>query len=101
MRDRIELQSMLEELLGNKNVYYNPPESVKMKYPAIRYSVNEIEKKTADDTAYLFEKSYKIIVIDSKSDNEIIEKLMRLPYCSHNSYYIADNLNHDVFTLYW
>lgn len=101
MRDRIELQSMLEEMLGNKNVYYNPPESVKMKYPAIRYSGNGIDRKVADDTAYLIEKSYKIIVIDSKPDNEVIEKLMSLPYCSHNAYYVADNLNHDVLILYW
>lgn len=97
---RVELQSMLETLFGSKNVYYNPPESVKMKYPAIRYSVNGLEKKSADDSAYLIEKSYKIVVIDTKPDNNIIDKLLRMPYCTHNSHYVKNNLFHDVFTLF-
>lgn len=97
---RVELQSMLETLFGSKNVYYNPPESVKMKYPAIRYSVNGLGKKSADDSAYLIEKSYKIVVIDTKPDNNVIDKLLRMPYCTHNSHYVVDNLFHDVFTLF-
>lgn len=101
MRSRIELQNLLEELFESKNVYYNPPESIKMKYPAIRYSVDRIRKKAANNTAYLIEKSYRIIVIDTKPDNEVIPKLLEIPYCTYSNNYIADNLNHDVFTLYW
>ena len=32
MASRLKLQTMLEEILGSRNVYFNPPESVKMKY---------------------------------------------------------------------
>lgn len=101
MRSRVELQNLLEELLESKNVYYNTPESIKMKYPAIRYSVDRVRKKTANSTTYLIEKSYKIIVIDPKPDNEVIGKLLELPYCVHSNNYIADNLHHDVLILYW
>lgn len=38
MGTRLELQSKLVELLGSKHVYYQPPESVKIEYPAIVYS---------------------------------------------------------------
>ena len=34
---RNDLQKLLVEVLGSKNVYFQPPESVKMKYPAIVY----------------------------------------------------------------
>ena len=46
-------------------------------------------------------KKIKIIVIDKKPDNEVINKLLELPYCSYDRQYVADNLYHDVFTLYY
>ena len=42
MADRLDLQGLLEELLESRNVYYKPPESIKMQYPAIRYSKKKI-----------------------------------------------------------
>ena len=38
MANRLDLQALLEDLLGSRNVYYQPPESVKMNYPAIVYA---------------------------------------------------------------
>lgn len=101
MASRLELQTKLEELLGNKNVYYQPPESVKIEYPAIIYSKADIDKKYADNSAYLSTKQYEIIVIDKKPDNPVIDKLLALPMCSYNRPYKSDNLNHDVLTLYY
>lgn len=101
MASRLELQSKLEELLGSKNVYYQPPESFKMEYPSIVYSKNRINKKSADDTAYLISISYEIIVIDRRPDNSVINKLLQLPMCSYDRNYKSDNLYHDVFTLYY
>ena len=101
MASRIELQEKLEELLGSSNVYYQPPASVKMEYPAIRYSRKDVDKKSADNTAYTLTNCYEIIVIDRKPDNKIIEKLLALPMCSYDRSYKADNLNHDVLTLYY
>nr|DAQ03882.1 MAG TPA: tail completion protein [Caudoviricetes sp.] len=101
MGTRLELQSKLEELLGCKHVYYQPPESVKMEYPAIRYSKKSIAVDHADDTAYLKNKSYELIVISRKPDEPVIEKLLDLPYCSFNTSYKADNLYHDSLTLYF
>lgn len=101
MGTRLELQSKLEELLGCKHVYYQPPESVKMEYPAIRYSKKSIDVDHADDTAYLKNKSYELIVISRKPDEPVIEKLLDLPYCSFNTSYKADNLYHDSLTLYF
>ena len=95
-----ELQSKLEELLESPNVYFNPPESVKMKYDAIKYKKTRIQSRYANDTLYSRMDCYEIIVISRTPEHPVIDKLLRLAYCSHNTSYRADNLYHDVFTLY-
>ena len=95
------MQTKLEELLGLKNVYYQPPESIKMEYPAIRYSKTDINTKSANDSNYIINNKYEIIVIDRRPDNPVVYKLLQLPMCSYERHYISDNLHHDVLTLYY
>ena len=101
MADRLELHSVLQELLGSSNVYYQPPESIKMQYDAIRYSKKTINSKYANDRKYSMIDCYEIIVISRLPDNPVIKKLLSLPYCSYDRHYIADNLHHDILTIYW
>lgn len=98
--DRLELHELLCELLGSRNVYFQPPESVKMKYPAIRYSRNRIENTSADNIVYKQDVSYTITVIDRDPDSEIVERVSTIPRIIYDRSYVADNLNHDVFRLY-
>lgn len=101
MASRLQLQTELEELLGSKNVYYQPPASVRMKYPAIVYSRENIENEHADDNVYMQKHFYRVIVIDEDPDSEIVSKVSKLPACRFGRHYAADNLNHDIFTLYY
>ena len=101
MADRLELHSVFQELLGSSNVYYQPPESIKMQYDAIRYSKKNIASKYANDRKYSMTDCYEVIVISRLPDNPVIKKLLSLPYCSYDRHYIADNLHHDVLTIYW
>ena len=101
MEKRIMLQNLLEKILGNRQVYFQPPESVSMSYPAIKYSRSNMNIKHADDSIYLQRVRYEIIVIDRKPNNQIVEELVKLPYCSYDRGYKANNLNHDVLTLYY
>ena len=101
MKSRLKLQSLLEELLDSKNVYYQSPNNLSMSYPAIKYSTDDIDSKKADDKTYIITKRYKVIVISPKPDNPVIEKLLSLPMCSYDRSYKADNLYHDVLTLYY
>lgn len=101
MADRLDLQSLLEELLNSRSVYYKPPESTKMEYPAIRYSKKKITTVRANDSNYLIRDCYELIVISRNPDHPVIKKLLALPYCSYDRQYIADNLYHDVFTIYY
>ena len=101
MADRLELHSVLQELLGSSNVYYQPPESIKMQYDAIRYSKKNIVSKYANDRKYSTMDCYEVTVISRLPDNPVIKKLLSLPYCSYDRHYVADNLHHDVLTIYY
>lgn len=101
MASRLNLQTELETILGSRNVYYQPPESVKMKYPAIVYSRKNIDNIFADDTVYTQNHSYELTVIDPNPDSEIVMKVSKLPACTFDRHYTTDNLNHDVFRLYY
>lgn len=101
MSNRLELQTLLENLLGSRNVYYQPPASVSMKYPAIVYSRNDILSRHAGNGVYTIKVAYTVTLIDKNPESACIEKLAALPLCSFDRHYVADNLNHDVFTLYF
>lgn len=101
MASRLKLQTELEELLGTRNVYYSPPASLKMQYPAIVYSRSDIDNAHANNSVYKQEYAYEITVIDRNPDSEIVKKVSRLPRCRFNRHYPSDNLNHDVFTIYY
>lgn len=101
MVSRLSLQTELETLLGNRNVYFQPPESVKMNYPAIRYSLSRIDRLPADNTAYQLFKAYDVTLIHPDPDNTVKDELAAFPMCRFDRHYKADNLNHYVFTLYY
>lgn len=100
-RPRTELQTFLEELLGSKNVYFQPPESFKLKYPCIIYKLASINSRKANNEKYKTEKCYMLTLIDKDPDSEFVDKLQSIRYCNYDRFYIADNLNHWSFLFYF
>jgi hypothetical protein len=101
MGDRLELQTLFENLLESRNVYFQPPESLQIKYPAIVYELNNIRSKFADGGTYLFNSEYLVTVIDKDPDSSIVVKVLTLPMCRFDRHFESDNLNHYVFVLYF
>lgn len=102
MANRIELQAIFEEILGSRNVYFQPPETVKMKYDAIRYELAAKDIKRANNRLYLFTNCYDGVVITKDPDTTIPDAILsHFEMCSFGRPYIADNLNHYPFTLYF
>ena len=101
MASRLDLQDKLEELNENRNVYFQPPSNIQMNYPAIKYEIDRIDTKFANDSSYIRNKRYTITVISKNAKPEIIDKLLGLPMCTFDRSYQSDNLNHFVFTIYW
>lgn len=101
MNRREELHEILCEALGSRNVYFQPPESIKMQYPAIVYSRDDIDNNFANNSVYMQLLAYSITVIDSDPDSEVVDRVSKLPRCQYDRHYKSDNLNHDIFTIYY
>lgn len=99
MDNRLKLQNLLEEALGSKQVYFQPPSSIRMKYPAIVYSRSNIENVSANDSVYIQRYSYQITVMDYDPDSEIVKKISMIPGIRFGNHFTSENLNHDVFTI--
>ena len=102
MDRRLQLQKIFEDLIENDNVYYQPPESLKMSYPCIRYSLSRHIDRYADNRKYINRKCYEVIVIDRNPESKIPDKILEvLPYSNLDRFYSADNLNHFAMTIYY
>lgn len=101
MAPRLDLQAVLVDLLESDSVYFQPPASVSLVYPCIVYKRDNIDVSHADNTVYANKRRYQVTVMDKDPDSEIPEKVLMLPYCSYDRNYAVDNLNHDVFNLFF
>lgn len=101
MNDQLELQAKFEEILGSRNVYFQPPASVQMKYPAIRYELKDFQTKSANNsTTYIVSTGYECTLITREPDTEYLKQIFKIPYCKFGRYYRASNLHHYTFTIY-
>ena len=100
MRTRIELQTFLEELVGSKNVYFQPPASMRIKYPCVVYSTRHVTNEFSDNDIYKQDFSYELVLIDANPESEIFEKMCKVPHFRFSNFYVSDNMNHYVFHSY-
>ena len=98
-RPRIQLHEVLKGIAPN--VYFQPPNGTKMVYPCIIYVRDMTHTQQADNRLYKDTKRYSVTVIDRNPDSPIPDQVLRLPLCSHDRFFTSDDLNHDVFTLYF
>lgn len=101
MDRRLELHQILSEIDGVKKAYFQPPESVKLEYPCIVYQLSNIDMRSANDFPYKNRDGYQVTVIDINPDSVIHRYLERCMLCRFDRFYIGDNLNHWVYTLYY
>lgn len=101
MAQRLELQALLVNILGSDNVYFQPPSTIIMKYPCIVYKRDYAKTEFANNKPYTNKKRYKITLIDINPDNDILDEVAALPMCSFDRFFTVDNLNHDVYNLFF
>jgi hypothetical protein len=101
MGTRLELQTVLEILLGTDHVYFQPPVNVTMVYPAIVYNRDYQAVKFADNLPYSRKIRYQVTVIDADPDSLIPDKVAGLPLTTYVRHFTADNLNHDIYDVYF
>lgn len=101
MAPRSDLQELLTDALGSDHVYFQPPATVKLVYPCIIYHRDNARTAFADDVPYRYTKRYLVTVIDKNPDSDIPDKVAALPKCVFDRFYTADNLNHDVYKIFF
>ena len=101
MGQRLQLHDILKNVLGTAHVYFQPPASVQMQYPCIVYKRDNADTEFADDKPYAITKRYMVTLITENPDDDIWQGIASLPTCRHNRWYAVNNLNHDVFNLYF
>lgn len=72
-----------------------------MVYPCIRYELDAGQTEFAGNNPYHLSWRYKVTVIDRDPDSQIPKKVAVLPTCTFDRFFVADNLNHFVFILYF
>lgn len=101
-RRRLEFHERLCTILGSRNVYFQPPATVKLKYPCIIYSLGEEQVNYADNQGYLTCDSYRVQIIAKDPTFELFETFKsKWQYVRAGAPFTADNLNHHNYTVYF
>lgn len=98
---RLQLHKILLGIMDNGNVYHQPPENFKLKYPCVVYQRDGDFVYHGDNLAYNRHTRYSITLIDKDSVSKYLDKLLELPMCRFDRHFSSDGLNHDVFSLYF
>lgn len=96
---RLWLEKVLEDVLGTRNVYFQPPSSIQMSYPCIVYSYEDLVSIHANNAGYIDRDRYTVTLITKDPmPEETLEKLNNIPYTSFDRHYASENLHHFAFT---
>lgn len=99
---RLEMQAIFEEVLGSSEVYFQPPETLKMSYPSIRYVRASARTFKSDDALYHFRQGYTVTLIEYDPDSDLAKRLLDIfKFARIDSYYRSDGLNHTKMTIYY
>ena len=72
-----------------------------MEYPCILYSRDFAATEFADNSPYRFTDRYQVIYISEDPDDDTKDLIKALPMCVFDRWYPADQLNHDVYKLFF
>lgn len=102
MGSRLTLHEELCDILGNTNCYFQPPESLKLKFPCIVYTRYRIVARQADNKNYNRYNQYTVTFITKDPDSDIPNDILdHFTTCRMDRQFTTDNLYHNVFTLYY
>ena len=101
-RKRLEFHELLCTMLDSRNVYFQPPETIKLHYPCIVYSAGEDQILHADNYGYFKADCYEVQIIAKDPTFELFETFTsKWQYAREKVPFTADNLNHHNYTVYF
>ena len=101
MKTRLEVQSMLDDVLGSQNVYFQAPPNTGMKYPCIVYRFENFRIDHADNKPYVMTGRWEIHHMYKSIKNDLKEKMIFVaPYVSYDRRIVTDGVYNDYYTIY-
>ena len=101
MDKRLQLQTLLESISGVSKAWFQPPSNISLVYPCIIYKLDDVNSEFANNGPYSRRKRYMVTVITKEPDSVIPDLVGALPLSRFSRNYVANNLNHNVYTLYF
>ncbi len=100
INSRLTFDRMLkEEIMHCDSVYFQPPSSLKLKYPCIVYNLNDINDKKADEISDDRHYQFRLTLISPNPDNNIVDKIMNLKYAKYVRSFSTQGLYHYMFDI--
>lgn len=100
MKSRLEMQEILEGILGSDHVYFQSPPNTGMEYPAIVYSFERYEIKSADNIPYIAAGRWQIHHIYKSIKNDLKEKFVfGNPMFSFDRRAVSNGVYNDYYTI--
>lgn len=96
-------EKVLRKLKDNvtPNIYFTPPDSVALKYPACVVTREDIEILKANNNIYNVNVAYKVVYISKEEGDDIFLKVMNLfNHSTFRTEYKYNGLYHKVFVVY-
>lgn len=100
MRTYRDLLHFLQKAVDHNRVYFQPPENLKIGYPAVIFHLSKIKLDHAGDVPYKGAREYSVTLITKEPEPEVLDEILKIPYTTLDTTYTADGMNHFVFTTY-
>lgn len=101
LRNRLALHEKLCDILGSRNVYFDPPSNFHLNYPCIIYKRIAAEDRRADNIRYINWYPYDVQIISKDPEFELFDTFLSyFDSGREGAPFVKDNLHHSNFTIY-
>jgi len=96
----LTVHSYLASLFPTVTLYFQPPETLKLTYPCIIYSIENIFTRHADNRPYKIKNRYSLMLITRTLDETLNDILLSIESARFERLFIGENLYHFIVTIH-
>lgn len=103
MKNMTKVGDILSNVIGDpERVHFQPSESVKLKFPCLIFKFDGYKDFFANDGRHMLREKYSVTHVYQNPEADLQEEILSsFLFASFDRPYIADNLYHDVYTIYY
>lgn len=99
---RLELHEKLCTLLGTRDVFFQPPENIKIPNRAIIYQLTDAVQRKANNKLYNKVDRYQVLFITPNPDDRLWETILEeFEIANFERHYKYENLNYYSISIYY